>query len=96
MKLVILIIVIGIIVMGLAHRRHDINDELWNKIQRHLPGREGCWGGVAKDNRTFVNAVMWIFRTGAPWRDLPPDYGNWKNVHRRFCNGAIMEYGSMY
>ncbi|WP_425364712.1 IS5 family transposase [Candidatus Tisiphia endosymbiont of Mystacides longicornis] len=71
--------------MRLAHRRHDINDELWNKIQSHLPGREGCWGGVARDNRTFVNAVMWIFRTGAPWRDLPPDYGNWKNVHRRFC-----------
>ncbi len=71
--------------MSIAHRRHDIKDELWNKIEEHLPGREGCWGGIARDNRTFINAVMWIFRTGAPWRDLPPDYGNWKNVHRRFC-----------
>ncbi len=71
--------------MSLAHRRHDISDELWNKIESNLPGQKGCWGGIARDNRTFINAVMWIFRTGAPWRDLPPDYGNWKNVHRRFC-----------
>ncbi|WP_375333819.1 IS5 family transposase [Candidatus Tisiphia endosymbiont of Xenochironomus xenolabis] len=71
--------------MSLAHRRHDISDELWNKIESHLPGQKGCWGGIARDNRTFINAVMWIFRTGAPWRDLSPDYGNWKNVHRRFC-----------
>jgi len=40
---------------------------------------------VARDNRRFINAVMWIFRTGAPWRDLPPRYGDWKNTHRRFC-----------
>lgn len=33
----------------------------------------------------FFNAVFWILRTGAPWRDLPPDYGDWKNTHRRFC-----------
>ncbi len=71
--------------MSLAHRRHDISDELWNKIESNLPGQKGCWGGIARDNRTFINAVMWIFRTGAPWRDLPPDYGNWKNIHRRFC-----------
>ncbi len=42
------------------------------------------WGGVAQDNRRFINAVFWIIRTGAPWRDLPSDYGNWGNVHRRF------------
>lgn len=39
----------------------------------------------AKDNRLFINAVFWILRTGAPWRDLPKDYGDWKNTHRRFC-----------
>ena len=39
---------------------------------------------VAKDNRLFLNAVFWILRTGAPWRELPPDYGDWKNTHRRF------------
>jgi transposase len=50
-----------------------------------LPGRPGAWGGNARDNRLFINAVFWILRTGAPWRDLPPDYGDWKNTHRRFC-----------
>ncbi len=68
-----------------GHRRHDISDEIWSKLEHHLPGRKGCWGGVADDNRLFINAVFWILRTGAPWRDLPPDYGKWKNVHRRFC-----------
>ena len=50
-----------------------------------MPGQKGLWGGRAKDNRLFLNAVFWILRTGAPWRDLPPDYGDWKNTHRRFC-----------
>lgn len=54
-------------------------------MEPHLPGRAGIWGGIAKDNRRFINAVFWILRTGAPWRDLPPDYGDWKNTHRRFC-----------
>ena len=68
-----------------AHRRHDISDRVWTLLEPHLPGREGIWGGKAKDNRLFINAVFWILRTGAPWRDLPPDYGDWKNTHRRFC-----------
>lgn len=67
------------------HRRHDISDKTWELIEPHLPGRKGSWGGQAKDNRQFINAVFWILRTGAPWRDLPPDYGDWKNTHRRFC-----------
>lgn len=68
-----------------AHRRHDISDRVWELLEPHLPGRTGAWGGTAKDNRLFINAVFWILRTGAPWRDLPPDYGGWKNTHRRFC-----------
>lgn len=64
--------------------RHDISDELWAKIEPLLPGRPGQWGGIARDNRKFVNAVLWIMRTGAPWRDLPPAYGGWSNTHRRF------------
>jgi transposase len=68
-----------------AHRRHDISDTVWSLLEPHLPGRAGAWGGKARDNRLFINAVFWILRTGAPWRDLPPDYGDWKNTHRRFC-----------
>ena len=65
--------------------RHDISDEFWSKLEPMLPGRKGSWGGQAKDNRRFINAVFWILRTGAPWRDLPASYGGWKNTHRRFC-----------
>ncbi|WP_424948215.1 IS5 family transposase [Candidatus Spongiihabitans sp.] len=68
-----------------AHKRHDINDNTWKLLSPHLTGQKGMHGGIAKDNRLFLNAVFWILRTGAPWRDLPPDYGDWKNTHRRFC-----------
>ena len=68
-----------------AHRRHDISDRVWALLEPHLPGTKGGWGRIAKDNRLFINAVFWILRTGSPWRDLPPDYGDWKNTHRRFC-----------
>ena len=67
-----------------AHRRHDLSDKVWGLLEPHLPGRSGGWGGIARDNRLFINAVFWIMRTGAPWRDLPPDYGCWSNTHRRF------------
>ena len=40
---------------------------------------------TAVDNRLFINAVFWILKTGAPWRDLPEAFGDWKNTHRRFC-----------
>jgi transposase len=68
-----------------SYRRHDIDDHAWQLRKPRLSGRKGAWGGIAQDNRTFINAVFWILRTGAPWRDLPPDYGAWKNTHRRFC-----------
>ena len=68
-----------------AHRRHDISDRVWQLLQPHLPGGLGKRGRPARDNRLFLNATFWILRTGAPWRDLPPDYGDWNNTHRRFC-----------
>jgi transposase len=71
--------------MAAAYRRHDISDRVWELLRPHLLGRKGTWGGNARDNRQFINAVFWIFRTGAPWRDLPPCCGDWKNTHRRFC-----------
>jgi transposase len=70
--------------MEAGYHRHDITDEVWAKIEAHLPGQRGQWGGIAEDNRRFINAVFWVLRTGAPWRDLPPDYGDWNNTHRRF------------
>jgi transposase len=70
--------------MNSAQHRHDLTDKNWALLEPHLPGREGSWGGIAQDNRKFINAVFWILRTGAPWRDLPPEYGGWSNTHRRF------------
>ena len=68
-----------------AHRRHDISNKLWSLLKPHLPGSSGSVGRPAFDNRRFINAVFWILRTGAPWRALPPDLGDWKNTQRRFC-----------
>jgi len=68
-----------------AHRRHDISNQIWEKIRAYLPGSRGKVGRPATDNRLFINAVLWVLRSGSPWRDLPPDYGSWNNVHRRFC-----------
>ncbi len=75
-----------------THSHHDLSDGTWDMLAPLLPGRKGCWGRVAQDNRKFMHAVFWILRTGAPWRTLPPDYGDWKNTHRRFsrwCHKGI-------
>ncbi len=71
--------------MRAIHHRHDISDKVWELIKPYTIGNKGTWGGNARDTRLFINAVFWILRTGAPWRDLPPDYGNWNAVQRRFC-----------
>ncbi len=70
--------------MDAPHRRHDITDKMWKVLAPLLPGQAGQWGGIARDNREFINAVSWVLRTGAPWRDLPPDYGKWITVYQRF------------
>jgi transposase len=69
-------------------RRYGLRDDQWDRIKDHLPGREGYVGGTAKDNRLFVEAVLYRFRTGCPWRDLPERFGRWENVHQRFGRWA--------
>ena len=64
--------------------RHDISNGIWELLKPLLPGQEGQWGGIAADNRRFLNGVLWVLRTGAPWRDLPPQYGKWNTVFQRF------------
>jgi len=68
--------------------RHAIPDEHWERIQHFLPGQEGDPGVTAKDNRLFVNAVWWIAKTGAQWRDLPERFGKWNSVWKRFDRWA--------
>ena len=71
--------------MWKEQHRHDISDKAWEKIKPYTIGEKGMRGGNAHDTRQFINGVFWILRTGAPWLDLPETYGNWKDVHRRFC-----------
>jgi transposase len=68
--------------------RHAIRDEDWERIKDLLPGRAGQRGVTAKDNRLFIDAVLWIAKTGAPWRDLPERFGKWNSVWRRFDRWA--------
>ena len=69
-------------------RRHAISDEHWDRIKDFLPGQKGDPGVTAKDNRLFVDAVFWIAKTGAPWRDLPDRFGKWDTVWKRFDRWA--------
>ena len=71
--------------MAGEQHRHDISNRAWEKIKPYSIGERGTRGGNARDTQQFINGVFWILRTGAPWRDLPETYGNWKNVRRRFC-----------
>ena len=73
---------------GSALRRHEITDGDWERIADLLPGQPGQPGVNAKDNRLFLNAVLWIAKTGAPWRDLPERFGPWNSVWRRFDRWA--------
>ncbi|HEX8204240.1 MAG TPA: IS5 family transposase [Isosphaeraceae bacterium] len=66
-------------------RRHEITDDHWERIKDFLPGQVGDPGVTARDNRLFVNAILWLAKTGAPWRDLPGRFGNWNSVAKRFA-----------
>jgi len=59
------------------------DDVLWRKLDTLLPTRI-TGGRPPKDNRLFIEAVCWVIRTGAPWRDLPREYGSWKTVYNRY------------
>jgi transposase len=75
-------------------RRYGLRDDQWDRIKDFLPGREGHVGGTAPDNRLFVEGVLYRYRAGIPWRDLPTRFGDWKIVHRRFrrwCESGVFE-----
>ena len=60
--------------------RMVLRDDQWERIASLVPGRVGDPGRSGADNRLFVEAVLWIVRVGAPWRDLPKDFGKWNSV----------------
>ena len=69
-------------------KRYELSDAQWERIKDLLPGKAGDPGRTGKDNRLFVNGVLWVLRSGAHWHDLPERYGKWKSVHTRFARWA--------
>lgn len=68
--------------------RYGLQDDQWARIAGLLPGRVGHVGGTARNNRLFVDAVLYRYRAGIPWRDLPERFGDGTRVHRRFSRWA--------
>lgn len=64
-------------------RRYALRDDQWDRIRDLLPGRAGHVGVTAKDNRLFIEAVLYRYRAGIPWRDLPERFGDFRVIHLR-------------
>jgi transposase len=69
-------------------RRYALRDDQWERLQDLLPGRKGHVGVTAQNNRLFVEAVLYRYRAGIPWRDLPERFGEFRKVHTRFRRWA--------
>lgn len=69
-------------------KRYALRDDQWEQIKDLLPGRAGTVGVTAKDNRLFIEAVLYRYRSGIPWRDLPERFGDFRVVHTRFSRWA--------
>jgi putative transposase len=69
-------------------KRYELSNAQWDRVCALLPGKAGDPGRTAADNRLFVNAVLWVLRSGARWSDLPERYGKFKSVHKRFIRWA--------
>ena len=65
-------------------RRYALRDDQWERIKDLLPGRKGSVGATARNNRLFVEAVLYRYRAGIPWRDRPERFGHFRKVHTRF------------
>jgi transposase len=69
--------------------RKDLTNRQWDKIKHFFPNRVGERGRPPKNHRIMINAILYIIRTGIPWRDLPLHYGPWKSVYTRFRRWSI-------
>ena len=69
-------------------RRSALRDDQWGVIKELLLGRAETVGATARDNHLFVEALLYRFRSGISWRDMPERFGDWKNVHRQFSRWA--------
>lgn len=62
-------------------KRHEVTDEQWAVLEPLIPQKQARTGRKPKDCRTMLNAILWILRTGAPWRDLPERFGPWQTPY---------------
>lgn len=69
--------------------RDMLRDDQWARIAHMLPGKPTDRGRTAADNRLFVEGVLWVLRTGIPWRDLPERFGPWNSVYKRFSRWSV-------
>ena len=65
-------------------RRHEISDSEWERIKDILPPENTGEGRPSKPNRVMLDGMLWLNKTGAPWRDLPERFGPWQTVYSRF------------
>jgi len=64
--------------------RQILRDDQWNRIEPLLSGKAGDRGATGNNNRLFIEAILWICRTGTPWRDMPAYFGNWHTLFTRY------------
>jgi len=72
-------------------KQYELSDSQWVKIEPLVLDKATDRGRAGTDNRLFVNACLWVLRSGAHWHDLPERYGKWKSVHRRFSRWGVVE-----
>src|SRR2546430_6444081 len=70
--------------MSPKQHRHELTDAQWERLRPLLPPQKRQMGRPSLDHRTIINGILWICKTGAPWRDMPERYGSWKTVSSRF------------
>ena len=74
--------------------RSLLTDRQWDRIALLLPGKAADRGRTAADNRLFIEAILFVARTGVPWRDLPKVFGPWNSTYKRFarwCETGVWE-----
>jgi transposase len=69
-------------------QRFVVPDIFWQRLKSHLPGNVSDAGTTEKDNRLFLEVILWRVGTGSPWRDLPPAFSNWNSQSQRFRRWA--------
>jgi transposase len=74
---------------GMGHARDILTDEQWARLERLLPAEKPATGRPSRSHREVVEAILWVLRTGSPWRDLPQEYGSWGTAASRFYRWRI-------